>query len=194
MIKYVAVASLVAASLSAQGDDGSLESVLMDENAGCMTGPMEQFGRYIGDWDIADLRLSQDGTTWSKGNGARWNFTCVGNGIAVQDFWMPNGPEGSPPPGVGTNLRIYDAATDSWNVAWTATGSPGFTHITAKEDKGGNIVMHWVTPVQDPPLRITFVKPTQDGWDWVFEVSQDAGETWTAVTKFTATRRMGSAD
>jgi len=175
--------------------DGHLGDVLMGENEGCLTGPMEQFGRYIGDWDIADEGLSRDdGKTWTAGNGARWNFTCVGNGIAVQDFWMPNGPkdaaEGSPPPGVGTNLRIYDPASESWKIAWTATNSPGFGHITAKEDAAGNIVMYWAKPPTGGPRRITFFPPTKNGWNWVMEITRDEGKSWLPVYRIKATRRV----
>ncbi len=189
MIKSIAIASLMAVSLSATADEGPLDSVLMKKTSGCMTGPMEQFGRYVGDWDIADQGLQKDGVTWKPGNGARWNFTCVGDGIAVQDFWMPNGPEGSPPPGVGTNLRIYDPKAEQWEIAWTATNAPGFTHIRAKQDENGNINMHWVTPEQTPPRRITFFTPTSEGWDWTMEMSFDGGENWTEVYKIKATPR-----
>jgi len=183
-----ALALAVAGSAQVQASDG-LDSVLMDTSKGCLTGPIEQFGRYIGDWDIADQVLGQDGKTWSTGNGARWNFTCVGGGIAVQDFWMPNGADGGPPPGVGTNLRIYDAKTETWQIAWTATNSPGLGHISAKQDEGGNIVMHWVNPVQSPPRRIIFFPPTAEGWDWVMEMSNDEGKSWFPVYKIKATHR-----
>ena len=126
--------SAVAQTATGAGD------VLMDKTGGCMEGPVAQFGRYIGDWDIEDEGLQQDGTTWLPGNGARWNFTCVGDGIAIQDFWMPNGPEGGQVPGVGTNLRIYDPANERWEIAWTATQSPGFTHIRAEQNDEGDIV------------------------------------------------------
>ncbi len=189
MIKTFAMVLLVVASLSATADEGSLAGVLMDDADGCMTGPVAQFGRYVGDWNIADQRLSQDGKVWSPGNGARWNFTCVGGGIAVQDFWMPNGPDGGPPPSVGTNLRIYDATRESWDIAWTATGSPGFTHISARQNAAGDIVMHWVAPEQNPPRRITFFTPTSEGWDWLLEMSFDDGENWTEVYKIKATPR-----
>lgn len=175
--------------LYAHAVEEQLADVLMSETNGCMTGPVAQFGRYVGDWDIADEGMQQDGVTWKPGNGARWNFTCVGNGIAVQDFWMPNGAEGGPPPGVGTNLRIYDPKTEQWNIAWTATNAPGFSHIRAKEDENGNIVMHYVSPEQSPPRRIIFYPPTDEGWNWAMEMSQDGGETWVAVYKITATHR-----
>ena len=178
---------VVAGGAWAQPGGNDPDSVLMNDDAGCRTGPVGQFGRYIGDWIIEDQGLQQDGTTWLPGNGARWNFRCVGNGIAVQDFWIPNGAEGGPPPGVGTNLRIYDPAAERWDIAWTATGSPGFAHIRAEQDESGNIVMHWVSPEQNPPRRITFFPPTAQGWDWVMEMSMDGGEAWRAVYKIKAT-------
>ena len=168
----------------------ALSSVLMNETQGCLTGPVEQFGRYVGDWDMQDWSLSrEDGKTWVEGKGARWNFTCVGDGIAVQDFWMPSGG------GVGTNLRIYDPKTQDWQITWTATGTPGFSHIQAKEDQDGNIIMRYISPKQAPDRRITFYQPTDDGWKWLLEVqfprkNGEEGETqWVGVYKMSATRR-----
>lgn len=184
-----ALTATLAGALPALSNEGGLDSVIMDKTDGCMTGPIAQFGRYIGDWTIEDEGLGQDGKTWTPGNGARWNFTCVGNGIAVQDFWMPNGAEGSPAPGVGTNLRIYDPVAEQWEIAWTATRAPGFTHIRARKDEHGNIVMHYVSPEQTPPRRIIFFTPTAEGWNWVMELSFDKGETWTPVYKIKATPR-----
>lgn len=154
--------------------------VIMDENAGCLSGPIEQFGRYLGNWDIRDQQLNQDGT-WTEQPGAKWNFMCVGNGIAVQDFWMPNNG------GMGTNLRIHDAETGKWDIAWTSTGAPGFSHITAEELENGNILMHYVNPIETP-RRITFFPPTKDAWNWHQEMSFDGGATWTIVYKIEATR------
>ena len=36
----------------------------------CMDSPLTEFGQYIGDWNITDSRLSQDGTRM-PGGGAR---------------------------------------------------------------------------------------------------------------------------
>ena len=93
-MKYLLLASatiaLAASSVQAQTDKPAaqppLASVGMDKTEGCMAGPIAQFGRYIGDWNIADETLSrEDGKTWIPGKGARWNFTCLGNGTAIQD-------------------------------------------------------------------------------------------------------------
>lgn len=159
-----------------------LAAVAMDKTEGCLTGPMAQFGRYLGDWTMTDWTLSPDGKNWTQGKGARWNFTCVGNGIAVQDFWMPHGG------GQGTNLRIYDAKTQAWDIAWTSNTLPGFSHITAKQDEGGHIVMRYVSPKQNPARRITFYPPTDTGWDWTLDISTDGEKTWLRVFKMTASK------
>jgi len=151
-------------------------------NEACMHGPLEQFGRYIGDWTIEDSQLSQDGSEWQPGSGARWIFSCLGDGTAIQDFWLP--PSGN----VGTNLRTYNAETKRWDIAWAINTSPGFSHIQAEQDASGNIVMSYVSPVPSPLRRITFFPPDDDGWNWKLEFSTDAGETWFAVYKIRATR------
>ena len=56
---------------------------------------------------ILAVSFAQAGSGWGPGTGARWIFSCVGDGIAVQDFWMPNAG------GFGTNLRTYNPDTES---------------------------------------------------------------------------------
>ena len=151
-------------------------------DSACMQGPMAQFGQYIGDWDIEDERLSQDGSEWTAGAGARWNFVCIGNGAAVQDFWIPNGGD------VGTNLRTWNSETETWHIAWATKTLPGFAHIQAKMDSDGNIVMRYKSPPQNPPRRITFFPVNDEGWNWKLEFSFDGGENWTEVYRIRATR------
>jgi hypothetical protein len=146
----------------------------------CKQGPLEQFGRYIGDWTIADQQLSKDGKEWLPGDGARWIFVCLGNGTAIQDFWLP--ADGK----VGTNLRTWNAGTESWDIAWAVDTLPGFAHIEAHEDDNGNIVMHYKAPLPDPPRRITFYPPDAEGWNWKLEFQLD-GENWTEVYRIRAT-------
>lgn len=186
--RAVTATALLAASLAASANDLTIEDVAMAKTEGCMEGPVAQFGRYIGDWTIEDEGLQQDGT-WAAGNGARWLFTCFGNGVAVQDFWMPNGADGGPPPGVGTNLRIYDPASESWKITWTATRAPGQTLIRANQDEDGNIRMFWVSPEVTPRRRITFFTPDENGWNWVMEIDRAGDDTWTPVYKIKATPR-----
>ena len=175
--------SVLAAALllgsAAFAADGS--AIPLGDTDACMQGPLAQFGRYIGNWDIEDSRLSQDGQTWIAGKGARWNFICLGNGTAIQDFWIPN--DGA----VGTNLRTWNPETESWDIAWAIKTLPGFAHIQAKQNEDGNIVMHYKSPLPDPLRRITFFPPDEHGWNWKLEFSTDGGESWFEVYRIRAT-------
>jgi hypothetical protein len=171
------ISCLFVSSALAAEEDG----LPFTDKASCMQGPLEQFGRYIGDWKIRDSTLAQDGSGWADGKGARWIFKCLGNGVAIQDFWLPAGGA------VGTNLRTYKAETGTWEIAWTIDKLPGFTHIRAEEDGEGNIVMDFVAPIPTPLRKITFLPPDENGWNWKLELSNDAGETWFEVYRIQAT-------
>lgn len=147
----------------------------------CSDGPVAQFGRYIGDWKIEDEALAQDGSGWNEAPGARWIFTCVGDGTAVQDFWMPNNG------GFGTNLRTYNPDTGSWEIVWAATSLAGLQHISATQQDDGRIIMDIVSPAPNPPRRIIFHPPDEDGWNWSQQWSMDGGETWFDVYRIRAT-------
>ena len=159
---------------------GSTTSAGKSENA-CLEGPLEQFGRYVGDWKITDETLARDGSGWGPGAGARWIFKCIGNGVAVQDYWRPNSG------GWGTNLRTYNPETGSWEIVWAATGHNGLMHISAKKDESGRIVMDILKPVQDPPRRIIFMPPDEEGWSWQQEWWFEQSQTWAPVYKIRAT-------
>lgn len=157
------------------------EDVPLSESSGCMEGPLRQFGRYIGNWDIEDMQLGQNGK-WLPGDGAQWNWVCLGNGTAIQDFWIQ--PDGV----VGTNLRTWNPEDEIWDIAWAVDGLPGFAHIQARQQDDGSIVMHYKSPLPDPLRRITFFPPDEGGWNWTMEFSHDGGDTWTEVYRIMATR------
>ncbi len=173
-IRLATAVLLIGAAAAAASDETS------NANA-CMDGPMQQFGRYVGDWQIDDETLAQDGSGWGPGNGARWVFECIGDGTAIQDHWMPKTG------GYGTNLRTYNPDTGRWEIVWAAAAQNGLMHISAEQNDDGAIVMNVLSPDQDPPRRITFFPPDESGWDWVMEWSFDGGETWTAVYRIRAT-------
>ena len=167
---------------AAMAEHWANEAIPFNENAGCLEGPLAEFGRYVGNWKIDDEELQDDGVTWKEGTGARWDFVCLGNGTAIQDFWMPN--DG----GVGTNLRTYNKESQSWDIAWSMTGMSGFAHIQAKLEDDGNIVMMYKSPLPKPPRRITFFAPEENAWKWKLEMSFDEGQSWTEVYRIKATR------
>ncbi len=147
----------------------------------CMDGPLAQFGRYVGDWKITDEQLKQDGSEWLPGQGARWTFECVGDGTAIQDYWRPAAG------GFGTNLRTYNADTGRWEIVWAARSQQGLMLISAELADDGRIVMHVLSPEQDPPRRIIFFPPDEHGWVWMMEWSFDQGQSWMPVYRIRAT-------
>ncbi len=152
----------------------------LSDNA-CMDGPLAQFGRYVGDWKIEDEGLAQDGSGWSAGPGARWIFECIGDGVAVQDHWMPNGG------GYGTNLRTYNPDSGAWEIVWAAQGLDGLMHIEARQNDDGDVVMEILKPEQEPPRRIIFYEPDDGGWSWVQQWSFDNRASWVDVYRIRAT-------
>jgi hypothetical protein len=186
-VKQIMMAAAAAALVSVTGPAAANEVTLpFSDHDACREGPMAQFGRYIGDWKIEDRQLRADGSGWEPGDGARWIFTCLGNGMAVQDFWIPG--DGN----VGTNLRTWNPETGAWDIAWAIDTLPGFAHIRAKQQDSGNIVMMYESPIPDPLRRITFFPPDEDGWNWQLEYSRDDGKTWTVVYRIRATPWPGS--
>lgn len=173
---------LASATLLPEGPEKSSE-----EDGPCMDGPAVQFGRYLGDWKIEDEVLAQDGSGWGPGKGARWVFECLGDGLAIQDFWMPTGG------GFGTNLRTYNPDTQSWEIVWAAKALKGLMHIGAKQQGDGSILMNIISPRQDPPRRIIFFPPDPSGWNWVQQWSFDEGKTWTDVYRIRATPWPGDS-
>lgn len=163
------------------GSVQATETIPISDKAACMTGPISQFGRYIGNWKIEDSALSQETGEWEPGEGAQWNFTCLG-GMAIQDFWLPAGGK------VGTNLRTWNPETESWDIAWAVTGMAGFAHIGAKMEAGGSMVMHYKSPIPTPVRRITFFPPDENSWNWKLEISQDEGANWIEVYRIKASR------
>ena len=178
ILAIAAVIAIFAFDVASLAAEPQLATV---DGSACMDGPMAQFGRYVGDWKIEDESLARDGSGWGPGNGARWIFRCVGDGTAVQDYWLPNGG------GFGTNIRTYNPDTGKWEIVWAATALNGLMHISATATDAGNIVMDIISPEQNPPRRIIFYAPDENGWDWAQEWSLDDGATWFEVYRIKAT-------
>ena len=168
------------AGLPATGFADTAELPFGDDD-GCREGPLAQFGQYLGDWQIEDSSLSRDTGQWEAGPGARWIFTCLGNGAAIQDFWLPVGGT------VGTNLRTYNETTKSWDIAWAIKGAPGLSNITAAQGDDGQIVMTYKDPLPEPLRRITFFPADESGWHWKMELMFGDPGAWTEVYRIAAT-------
>lgn len=152
---------------------------------------LNQFGRLAGTWHIEQQLLPAKGS-WQDIAPAQWNFHYAIGGHAIQDHWIQ--PPSSQPlsPGevrqYGTNIRIYDPETDSWQITWASSDSPSFTTYDAKANEDGEMIMSGPDP--DRPgvtQRITYFDIRNDQWSWKMEFSTD-GENWLEVARIAATR------
>ena len=60
-------------------------------------------------------------------------------------------------------------------------------HISATLQEDGSILMNILKPEQDPPRRIIFFPPDEEGWSWQQEWWFENSQAWTPVYKIRAT-------
>ncbi len=165
---------------------------------GCGTEPayvdpsLYQFARLVGSWHIEQQVLQADGS-WQAVGPAEWAFHYTIGGYAIQDQWIQPPSSRPSPPGEtrqhGTNIRIYDPESDSWQIVWASSDSPSFAIYTAKANDRGEMVMSGPDPERPGVMqRITYFDITHDRWSWKMEFSRD-GENWLEVARIAATRK-----
>lgn len=158
----------------------------------------EQFGRLAGLWRTEQEIRKRDGS-WAKDSPGYWVWKYSIDGFAVQDLWY-QGADSLPSymSGLGrsyqlTAMRIYEAASKEWKVAWMANGAgsaPGqdFGTFQAALD-GDRIVMTSPPDARAFGLqRVVFSEIKAGSFVWISEYSQDDGKTWNAVMRVTARR------
>lgn len=159
---------------------------------------IEQFGRLAGLWRTEQEIRKRDGG-WVQETSGYWVWKYVIDGFAVQDLWYQGAD--SLPSYMGslgrsyqlTAVRIYEAASKEWKIAWMANGAgatPGQDFGTFRATlEGDSIVM--TTPPAPGAFglqRVVFSEIEQDSFLWVSEYSQDEGKTWNAVMRVKAKR------
>ncbi len=160
-----------------------LACLSMAASPACTQDPRQAFDKLLGDWVIHDWARQPDGG-WSPQAGGEWQFQCLERGIAIQDYYRSNDALT-----VGTNLRVYDPESEHWQVVWTATDSPGFSHYTAvyAEDQQ-RIVMQSVTG-SEQMQRAIYKNIQADSWDWELQHSADGEQPWVPVYRIHAVRK-----
>lgn len=148
---------------------------------------LAEFGRLVGVWSCVGERRQADGTFKGSGEASTWTWFYTLGGRAVQDIFEPAG--GGP---VGTNLRIYDPETKSWEIRWVTGALNYFERITAKA-RGDDIVMRGevTRSKQFPPhaRKITFSAITGESFDWTYEATKPGGDSgWQVAARMRCTR------
>ncbi len=142
---------------------------------------LRQYGQFVGEWRCAPGFRDAEDNWQTPAARPTWVWHWVLNGAAIQDVWIPDPDHAPPGAAMGTNLRVYDAENDRWDMVWTTETLGGFQHFSATEE-AGDIVMHGDIPAGPRPAhraRITFHDIQADRFEWKYEASAPSdGETW----------------
>lgn len=143
----------------------------------------------IGDWECTPSNRQEDGTWKESSRRHTWKWYFALNGMAVQDFWFPAEESPGAP---GTNVRIYDAESDSWFIAWATTRMKRFERISATYDGTEMILTGNVPPggpMNEHDRRITFYNLSGDHFDWKYEANSENTEgEWREVARLACDR------
>lgn len=154
--------------------------LLGDRNPNAPEG-LEQFGQFAGNWKCTPANRQPDGSMQEASFRPTWVWSYALNGMAIQDVWIPdsdNSPAGAT---MGTNLRVYNAESDTWKMVWTTETMGDFqTFQSSMQD--GNMVMRGDIEAGRFPAhmaRITFHNISSTNFDWKYEASAPGdGENW----------------
>lgn len=156
------------------------------DDPACSAPEARAFDFWIGDWEIGQEILDQDGT-WLRFDAAtsvsptldgcalieRWRGT-------VQFFW-----EGmrAPEPMQGLSIRAFDPQSGKWNIYWMDTRRPRFDGVyTGALSAGrGEFFRDWESPQGPRRGRISFSSISSDSVDWELAISADQGRTWSSL-------------
>ena len=152
---------------------------------------LTQFGQFQGVWKCTSQNRQPDGSWKQRPGVATWTWYYVLDGHAVQDLWEPD-REANPKAAVGTNLRTYDAETDTWHMVWTTATEPVFATFRAGATNG-NLVMFGeraATRAFSAHLaRITFHNISDEHFDWKYEASSArSSHQWQEVSRLSCDR------
>jgi len=161
-----AAPSPVAAPPAAEAPSISWPALAANEPAADAPAQLAQFGQLVGVWSCSSEQRGPDGTFTPGKNLATWSWFYTLGGRVVQDIWEPQtGP-------AGTNIRVYDAKSNTWRIQWTTGAMSDFQAITAQA-VDDTIVMRTDSPAGGKfpahTVRITFFDMTADKFEWKYE-------------------------
>lgn len=148
-------------------------------------GPLQLYGRFVGDWSAEIIAHGLDGTR-HRGTG-EIHFGWVLQGRAVQDVWLIPEP-GLPLAGAwfGTTIRVWNPDLDAWRIFWIDPATNRYRQQVGRA-QGADIVQEG--RVDDGSLsRWRFTRITPDSFHWLGEASTDEGASWRLQVEVIARR------
>ena len=152
----------------------------------CNSPEARAFDFWIGEWNIRQKILKQDGT-WLNFD-AKTSVSPTLDGCAILEHWegmvqffwesMQSAEQMK-----GLSVRAYDPKTDKWYIHWMDSHTPHFGNpYSGGFERGkGEFFRKWETPQGKRMGRITFSDITPDSVHWDLAVSSDEGQSWTTL-------------
>jgi hypothetical protein len=150
------------------------------------------YGWLCGSWDL-DVLCYRGVNVAGRGLRGEVHAARVLEGRAVQDVWiMPRGDERRSDSDrtmnmYGTTLRSWEAATQSWRIAWT-NPVRGHHEEQVGHWNGRDILQEGSRP-DGTKTRWTFTDITADSFHWRGEALYPGESTWTREAEFLAKRK-----
>ncbi|MEM9983645.1 MAG: hypothetical protein AAF804_00990, partial [Bacteroidota bacterium] len=136
---------------------------------------LDQFGQLVGVWKMTSHALYQG--NWLSGWPSYWAWKYSVGGTVIQDYFF-QAKEDLPPiksqdfDTHGFNLRVYDEATDSWNVTWIANSGP---EMRLSATYANEMIYLTSEAEADKNWRIVFYEISSDSFKWRQEFLQEDG-------------------
>ncbi len=149
---------------------------------------LKQFGQFAGRWECGMSERRADGSWKVRSSRIIWTWFYTLSGLAVQDLWTPVGSAADKNV-TATNLRMFDAASNSWNIAWTNTEQASF-ELWSGTQQGDELV---VTSVRERrPVKIRFFNILPQQFQWSYEAANSlSSDEFTPVLQMTCKRIEG---
>lgn len=166
----------------------------MEKQNRCDSPEAREFDFWIGNWNIRQKILRQDGS-WLELY-AKTSVSPALDGCILIEHWEGNVQffwEGmqSVEAMKGLSVRSYDPNTGKWFIYWMDSRTPHFgTPYTGNFREGtGEFFSEWETPQGQRMGRITFSDMTPDSVHWELAISSDEGQTWSTIWVMEMERR-----
>ncbi|HSN72966.1 MAG TPA: hypothetical protein VLT59_15725 [Steroidobacteraceae bacterium] len=154
------------------------------------------FEFWIGDWQIEQRILRQDGT-WIE-LPARTTVTRVLDGRALLERWQGEVEffwfgMTAPAPMTGFSYRACDPQTNRWSIYWADSLTPGIAAPYVGSFAAGRGEFFRDSPAEGRLSRISFSDIAPDSVFWALAISSDEGRTWTDVWTMKMRRSVSPA-
>lgn len=168
--------------------DGFLNALVSAQRSDKIPAEQDLFGALVGEWDFE----------WVDGHGSprerhvkgEWIFSWILDGTAIQDLFIcPSRDERKINPQLdaeyGTTIRIYNPATQAWDIFYGCRGKA--TRLEAKKE-GDKIVL---TEISEGKMKWVFSHITESTFLWQ-RIELQSNNQWTIMGEAIAQRKNRS--